>query len=136
MRDFIMLFIHVMVTVVRLAGSGTSVPLLPSPRSSGINCSSSIADASVRPNLGATDRVAAGLLTLLISPARILRSAIVLKASTFLHLHNLLRKRKYRISLTENASSPFHAEPEQPSLDRQYVAGHPVRRENLSETFG
>ena len=43
-----------------------------------------------------TGRLAAGLLTLLMSPARILRSAIVLKPSTLLHLHNLLRKRKYR----------------------------------------
>ena len=30
-------------------------------------------------------------------PARVLRSAIVLKPSTLLHLHSLLRKRKYRL---------------------------------------
>ena len=34
------------------------------------------------PYLRATDRIAAGLFTLFISPARILRSAIVLKSST------------------------------------------------------
>jgi hypothetical protein len=49
------------------------------------------------PNLRATDRIAAGLLILLMSPARILRCAIVLKPSTLLHLHNRLRKRKYRL---------------------------------------
>ena len=49
------------------------------------------------PNLRAMDRLATGLLTLLMSPARILRSAIVLKPSTLLHLHNLLGKRKYRM---------------------------------------
>jgi len=41
-------------------------------------------------NLLATDRIAAGLFTLFLNPARILRSAIVLKPSTLLH-HNLLR---------------------------------------------
>jgi hypothetical protein len=49
------------------------------------------------PNLRATDRIAAGWFTLFMSPARILRSAIVLKPSTLLHLHNLLRKRKYHM---------------------------------------
>ena len=49
------------------------------------------------PNLRASDRIAAGLFTLFMSPARILRSAIVLKPSTLLHLHSLLRKRKYRL---------------------------------------
>jgi putative transposase len=41
-------------------------------------------------NLRATDRIAAGLLTLFVSPARILRSAVVLKPSTLLHLHQEL----------------------------------------------
>ena len=49
------------------------------------------------PNLRATDRLATGLLTLFLSPTRILRSAIVLKSSTLLHLHNLLEKREYRM---------------------------------------
>jgi hypothetical protein len=49
------------------------------------------------PNLRATDRIIAGLCTLLMHPARLLRSAIVLKPSTLLHLHIVLRKRKYRI---------------------------------------
>jgi putative transposase len=30
-------------------------------------------------------------------PARVLRSAIVLKPSTLLHLHSVLKKRKYRL---------------------------------------
>ena len=47
------------------------------------------------PNLRTADRIIAGLCTLFLRPARILRSAIVLKPSTLLHLHTLLRKRKY-----------------------------------------
>ena len=52
---------------------------------------------SVLPNLRATDRIITGLCTLFMRPARVLRSAIVLKPSTLLHLHSVLRKRKYRM---------------------------------------
>jgi len=56
-----------------------------------------IAGASVAPNLRTTDRIIAGLCTVLIRPARVLRFAIVLKPSTLLHFHRVLSKRKYRI---------------------------------------
>ena len=49
------------------------------------------------PNLRAPDRIIAGLCTLFMRPARVLRSSIVLKPSTLLHLHSVLRKRKYRM---------------------------------------
>lgn len=49
------------------------------------------------PNLRVTDRIVAGLCTLLICPARILRTAIVLKPSTLLHFHQMLTKQKYRM---------------------------------------
>ena len=49
------------------------------------------------PNLCTGDRIIAGLCTLFMRPGRVLRSAIVLKPSTLLHLHSLLRKRKYRL---------------------------------------
>jgi hypothetical protein len=68
MRDLIILFIH--------------------PRCSAINCSSSIAGASVRPTCA--PRIASPPLRLFMSPARILRSAIVLKPSTLLHLYQEL----------------------------------------------
>ena len=43
------------------------------------------------PNLCAADRIIAGLCTLFMRPTRVLRSAIVLKTSTLLYLHNLLK---------------------------------------------
>jgi putative transposase len=49
------------------------------------------------PNLRAADRIIAGLCTLFMRRARVLRSAIVLKPSTLLHLHSVLRERKYRM---------------------------------------
>src|SRR5262249_13344365 len=49
------------------------------------------------PNLRAADRIIAGLCTLFMRSARVLRSAIVLKPSTLLHLQSMLRQRKYRL---------------------------------------
>ena len=47
--------------------------------------------------LRTADRIIAGLCTLFILRGRVLRSAIVLKPSTLLHFHSVLRKRKYRM---------------------------------------
>jgi hypothetical protein len=41
-------------------------------------------------SLHATDRIIAGLCTSFVRPARVVRSAIVLKPSALLHLHNTL----------------------------------------------
>jgi hypothetical protein len=97
MRDFIILLIHVIVTMVRLAGPGGLRSVVA--ESAMVRHQLLILKRGRKrgPNLRASDRIATGLLALLISPARILRSAIVLKPSTLLCLHNRLRKRKYRM---------------------------------------
>ena len=97
MRDFLSLFVHLIVTLARLARPG--------------GLRSVVAESALlrrqllvfnrgrkrAPNLRAADRFIAGLCTLFMRPARVLRSAIVLKPSTLLHLHSVLRKRKYRL---------------------------------------
>jgi len=45
------------------------------------------------PNLSTTDRDLLGFWTLLMNPRRIARSAIIIKPSTLLRLHNALKKR-------------------------------------------
>jgi putative transposase len=57
------------------------------------------------PNLREADRIIAGLCALFMRPARVLRSAIVLKPSTLLHLHNVLMKREYRMLFSPRASA-------------------------------
>jgi putative transposase len=49
------------------------------------------------PNLRVSARVIAGLCTLLMRPARVLRCAIALRASTLMHFHKMLTKQKYRM---------------------------------------
>ncbi len=53
------------------------------------------------PNLQVSDRMIAGLCTLL-RPARILRCAIVLRPSTLLCFHHMLIKRKYGLLFSPN----------------------------------
>ena len=90
-------FVHVIVTVVRLGGPGGLRSVVAD--SAQIRHQLLIRNRGSKraPNLRATDRIAGGLFTLFLKPARLLRSAIVLKPSTLLRLHGLLRKRKYRL---------------------------------------
>src|SRR6516162_9693427 len=97
MRDMFTLFLHVIVILFRLA------------RPSGLR--SVVAESVLMrhqvlilnrgrkraPNLRSSDRIIAGLCILLMRPARVLRSALVLKTSTLLHFHKMLIQQKYRL---------------------------------------
>src|SRR5215510_4115737 len=58
------------------------------------------------PNLGASDRIIAGLCTLLMRPARVVRSAVVLKPSTLLRFHKMLTKQKYGLLFSPKQFRP------------------------------
>ena len=82
MRDFLILFVHLIVTVARLARPGglrsvVAESVLVRHQLLVLNRGRKRA-----PNLRAADRIIAGLCTLFMRPARVLRSAIVLKPST------------------------------------------------------
>jgi len=96
MRDLLVLFVHLIVTVVRVIRPGGTrsvvaesvllrhqLLVLKRPRQRA-------------PDLQPVDRFIAGLCAGLMRPARLLRSAIVLKPATILNFHRLLVKRKYR----------------------------------------
>lgn len=87
MRDCLILLVHMIVTVARLAGPGglrsvVAESLLIKHQLLILNRGRKRA-----PKLRTADRVLAGLCTVFLRPARVVRSAIVLKPSTFLHLH-------------------------------------------------
>src|SRR6516165_415387 len=105
MRDMFTLFLHVIVILFRLA------------RPSGLR--SVVAESVLMrhqvlilnryrkraPNLRTSDRIIAGLCSLLMRPARVLRSALVLKPSTLLHFHKMLTKQKYRLLFSPKGRS-------------------------------
>jgi putative transposase len=91
-----MLFMHLVVTVARLPGPGgtrsvVAESLLVKHQLLILNRSRTRA-----PDLRPSDRIIVGLCTILMRPARLLRSAIILEPSTILRFHRELVKRKYR----------------------------------------
>ena len=97
MRDIVVLFLHVVVTVFRLARPGGLRSVIA--ESALIRHQLLILNRGRKraPNLRVSDRIIAGLCTLLMRPARLIRSSIVLRPSTLLHFHRMLTKRKYRM---------------------------------------
>ena len=99
MRDLVILFVHVIATLARLLGPGgirsvVAESVLVKQQVLILNRSRQRA-----PNLRASDRFVAGLCALFIRPTRLIRSAIVLKPSTLLNLHQALKKAKVPHSL-------------------------------------
>src|SRR6266566_8829637 len=96
MRDLVILFIHLLTTAARLATRGglrsvVAESVLLKHQLLILNRSRQRA-----PPLRLSDRLVAGSCALLMRPSRLIRSAIVLKPSTLLRLHQALRNRKYR----------------------------------------
>ena len=100
MRDFAILFIHLLATIAKLMSPGGTravvaesllikhqLVILNRPRERA-------------PNLRPMDRVIAGLCAGFIHPTRLVRSAIVLRPATILGFHRALVKRKYRLLFT------------------------------------
>src|SRR6478735_8037884 len=96
MRDLVVLFVHLIATFARLLGPGGIRSVVA--ESVLIKQQLLILNRSRHrsPNLRSSDRLVAGLCALLIRPARLIRSAIILKPSTLLSLHQALRNRKYQ----------------------------------------
>ena len=82
MRDVLILFVHVIVTLVRLARRGGVRSVVA--ESALVRHQLLILNRGRKraPNLRTTDPIIAGVCTLFMRPLRILRSAIVLKPST------------------------------------------------------
>src|SRR5271155_5432055 len=102
MRNLVVLFIHFIAVLARLLGPGgvrslVAESLLLKHQLLIMNRSRQRA-----PNLCASDRILAGLLALMVRPARLFRSAIVLKPSTLLGLHQAMCKQKYRVLFSPN----------------------------------
>ena len=91
MRDLAVLFLHLIVTIVRLAGPGGARSVVA--ESVLLKQQLLILNRPWKrsPNLRVSDRIVAGLCALLMRHGRLIRSAIVLKPSTLLSLHRALK---------------------------------------------
>jgi putative transposase len=106
MRDMVILAIHLIATIGRLllpggARSVLSESLLLKHQLLILNRSRVRA-----PNLRPIDRIITSLCAGLMRPARLLRSAIVLKPSTLMAFHRALVNRKYRLLFAPRRRKP------------------------------
>jgi putative transposase len=114
MIDLILLFVHIVTTLVRLAGRGGARSVVA--ESVLMRHQLLVLNRSRRraPNLGALDRLIAGWCALLVLPRRLIRCAIVVKPSTVLSFHRALVHRKYRLLFwPKNRSKPGPKGPDQ-----------------------
>lgn len=97
MRDLLLLLIHFIVIMVRLAKPGGLRRVIA--ESVLLRHQLLILNRGRKraPNLRPLDRAIAGLCALFVTPVRLLRAAIVLRPATLLSFNNLLRQQKYRL---------------------------------------
>jgi len=100
MCDLAILFIHLVVTVVRLFGPGGARSVMAESLQVKHQLLILNRSRARAPNLQPSDRLIIGLCAILMRPTRLLRSTIVLKPSSILSFHRTLVKRKYRLLFT------------------------------------
>src|SRR5215467_14221736 len=97
MHDILVILIHSIVTVVRLMKPGGLRAIFAESALTRHQILILNRSRKRAPNRRVSDRMIAGLCTLLMHPSRRLRCGMVLKPSTLLHFHHVLTKRKYRL---------------------------------------
>ena len=96
MKDLLLLLLHLLTTIAKLLGPGgakavVADSLLMKQQLMVINRSRRRA-----PNLSALDRFLFGFWSLFLDLRRIQRAAVIIRPSTLLKFHSLLKQRKYR----------------------------------------
>ncbi len=96
MREWLILVAHLIVTIIKVAAPGGARSVVA--ESIILKHQLLILNRSRKraPRLGAVDRVLLGLGTLLISPRRLMKVAVVIRPTTLLRFHRALVRRKYR----------------------------------------
>ena len=145
MKDLLVLLVHLLITIAKLLGPGgaraiVADSLLMKQQLLVINRSRQRA-----PNLSALDRFLLGFWTLFLNPRHLRRAAIIIRPSTLLKFHNLLKQRKYRL-LYSSAGSKQKTGPKGPPQEliqaivemkqRNPRFGCPRIAQQINKTFG
>jgi hypothetical protein len=121
MKDLLILLVHLLTTIGRLLGPGgakaiVADSLLMKQRILIMNRARRRA-----PNLTAVDRFLLGFWSLFLSPRHIQRAAVILRTSTLLNFHRLLKQRKYRQLYSANRKRKPGPEGPSPELIQAIV---------------
>jgi len=100
MKDLLLMLAHLLATLAKLLGPGGARAIVAD--SLLLKQQLLIINRSRRraPNLTVIDRLLLGFWTLFLSPHHIRRAAVILKPSTLLSFHDMLKRRKYRLLYT------------------------------------
>ncbi|MGB5258947.1 MAG: integrase core domain-containing protein [Gammaproteobacteria bacterium] len=104
MKNLLVLLVHLLTTIAKLLGPGgakaiVADSLLMKQQLLVINRSRQRA-----PNLSALDRFLLGFWSLFLNPRHLRRAAVIIRPSTLLKFHNLLKQRKYRLLYSSTCS--------------------------------
>jgi len=96
------------------------------------------------PNLAPIDRVLLGFWSLFLNPNRIQRAAVIIRPSTLLKFHDVLKKRKYRLLYTSSkVGKPGPKGPSQELIEaivelkrRNPRFGYPRIAQQINKAFG
>jgi putative transposase len=97
MKDLLVLLAHLLTTIAKLLEPGGARAVVAD--SLLMKQQLLVISRSRRrtPNLSALDRFLLGFWSLFLSPRRIQRAAVIIRPSTLLKFHDLLKKRNYRL---------------------------------------
>ena len=130
MREVVVLFLHLIVTVARRARPGGLGSVVA--ESIRVKHQRLILNGGRKraPHRRAPDRILAGWWTLFIRRVRVFRSATVLRPSPLVRLHDLLGKPKYRMLFSAKGRSPAGPQGTQPRSARRN-RGHETAQSDL-----
>ena len=144
MKDLLVLLAHLLTTIAKLLGPGgakaiVADSLLMKQQLLIVNRSRQRA-----PNLTPVDRMLLGFWSLFLSPHHIQRAAVILRPSTLLNFHDMLKKRKYRLLYTARSKGkPGPKGPSQELIDaiveikrRNSRFGCPRIAQEINKAFG
>jgi hypothetical protein len=144
MKNLLLIVAHLLTTLAKLPGLGgakaiVADSLLMKQQLLIINRSRRRA-----PNLTATDRLLLGFWPLFLKPHGIRRAAVILKPSTLLKFHDMLKRRKYRLLYTAGIKrKPGPKGPSQELIDaivelkrRNPRFGCPWIAQQINKAFG
>ena len=97
MKDLLILFAHLLTTIAKLLGPGGTRAVVADSILMRQQLLVITRSRRRAPNLSPLDRVLFGFWLLFLNPRRIQRAAVIIRPSTLLKFHHLLKKRKYRL---------------------------------------
>ena len=144
MKDLLLIVAHLLATLARMLGPGgakaiVADSLLMKQRLLIVNRSRQRA-----PNRTPVDRMLLGFWSLFLSAHRVQRAAVILRPSTLLNFHDILKKRKYRLLYTARSKGkPGPKGPSQELIDaivemkrRNPRFGCPRIAQEINKAFG